>query len=296
MATLNQERTQAQQRLTTASGAGGRPTGTEMKLGEAAGKEKIQVAGKRSESFNKYIDETLVPSGELALTGSDTIKKQMKLLNDPNNSVLFGLYDASQTNSASDKRWAIIRDVLSGAITRDGPGVSEAVAQLGLNSDQRSALDTYSSLNLPLVAATVKQIGGTQISDRDREAAEKAQVNIGRTPALGAFNIKSGQQFGFDMARYKSDWATTQKADNIAELNKLWSREQARLVEQNGKIADQRMAYLKSLTGDKPANTAQVRAAFQRYQVPEYDPNLNGGVGGWKKLRQEDVKNILGVQ
>ena len=301
LAALNDERNklvQKQQQLGAPAAATGGTTGGGMSLNQRQAQQKanVEVGAKRSESFNKYIDENLVPAAEKSLVGSDTIKKQMKLLNDPNNSVLFGLYDASQSNSAGDKRWAIIRDVFSGAISRDATEVSNAVAQLGLNSDQRSALDAYSALNMPLVAATVHQIGGAQISDRDRAAAEKAQVDLGRTPALGAFNIKSGQQFGFDMARYKADWSTTQNVSNIADLNKLWNKEQARLVEQNGLIADQRMAYLKSLTGDKPANTAQVRAAFQKYQVPEYDPNLNGGAGGWKKLRQQDVKTILGVQ
>ena len=36
-----------------------------------------------------------------------------------------------------------------------------------------------------------------------------------------------------------------------------------------------------------------MRDAYRRYPVPQYDPNLSGGEGGWKNLRKRDLNEIL---
>lgn len=254
---------------------------------------KEKIGALQSAAVVKHIDDKLVVAAENGNIGSDNVKKQMALFKDPAKSdILFGLYNAAQSNT-SDKRWAIVRDILGGKLDAKDTEVSKAIAELNLNSDQASALREYNALNGPLVAATVHQIGGTQISDRDRAAAEKMQVDVGTTPALGAFNIKANQQFGFDLARYKSDWASKQPVTSVGELEREWRKEQARLVEQYGKVADERLKFIKDNSRGAPASIGLVREAYNRYPVPEYDPNANGGAGGWKKLRS--LNDILGV-
>lgn len=261
--------------------------------GTAGLEERQKISGLQGAGVIEHIDKKLVPDAEAGNTGSDIIKKQIALFKDPAKSdILFGLYNAAQSNTG-DKRWAIVRDIIGGKLDAKDTEISKAIAELNLNSDQASALREYNALNGPLVAVTARAIGGTQISDRDRAAAEKLQVDIGTTPALGAFNIKANQQFGFDLARYKSDWASKQPIESVAVLEREWRKEQARLVEQYGKVADERVKFIKDNSGGRPASIGLVREAYNRYPVPEYDPNAKGGAGDWKKLRS--LNDILGV-
>jgi hypothetical protein len=134
---------------------------------------------------------------------------------------------------------------------------------------------------------------GASISTSDRESAERAQLDINTTPALAIFAGKSQQLFGFDLSRAKMDWAADKKFDSVAQMEKEWTRQQSKLVEQYGKVSDERNAFIKANSDNKPATIGLVRKAYQMYPVPQYDPNLNGGNGGWKNMRDRKLNDIL---
>jgi len=142
-------------------------------------------------------------------------------------------------------------------------------------------------------AAVKSGVYGAQISNADRTSAEKSQLDIAATPALAIFAGKAQQLFGFDMARAKSEWSADKNFATVPQLEKAWSKEQSRLVEQYGKVADERNAFIKANSDNKPATIGLVRKAYQMYPVPQYDPNLNDGNGGWRNMRRRDVNDIL---
>jgi len=259
---------------------------------------EIDIGKKYSEGVVTHIDKVIAPGAENGDVGSRAIKEQLKIFNDPAKSnALFGLYNKAQGNSASDKNWAIVRDLIGGRLDPKTAAreIDSAAswAQRNLNSDELSAFNEYAALNAPLVAATVHAIGGTQISDRDRAAAEKMQVDLATTPALAAFNTKAQQLFGFELSRYRSDWTAGKDFKTVPELQKAWSKEQSALIEQFGKVSEERNAFIKANSGGKPASVGLVREAYNKYPIPQYDPNLNGGEGGWRNLRKRELNSIL---
>jgi len=282
---------QARPVTTPAAGGGGRAGGTlaqakaANELAKKQGETNIEIIGKRTEGVNKYIDETIVSDGRKGDVIVDNITKQLKLFQDPVKSeALFAVGNAVNA-SPGDQKWTMVRDILAGKFDSNNEiELRQRLAKLGLNSEQVSTLAEYNTLNGPLVQATVKAIGGTQISDRDRAAAEKLQVDITQVPALGAYNIKANQLFGGQLARYKSDWVADKNYDNVALLEKNWRKEEQRLIESNGLIQDKRMQFIKANGSTYQA----VREAYKQYPVPEYDSTSNQ----WKKLRP--IGDIMG--
>lgn len=260
--------------------------------------EKVQreLGQKSSEGVIKHRDEKLVPAADGGQQGSDIVRRQFAVMNDPRSNALFGLMNKAQSMSTSDKNWAVVRDVLAGKIdSREaGKDLPEKWVDTNLDPDQKSLLETMKADTAALATATIKSGGfGAQVSDRDRASAEKMQLNIAEVPALGMFQGKAQQLFNFDMSRAKSDWAATKNFDAVDQLEKAWRKEQATLVDQYGKIADERNAFIKTNSDGKPATIGLVRDAYRRYPVPQYDPNLNAGEGGWKNLRKRDLNEIL---
>jgi hypothetical protein len=260
--------------------------------------EKIErdLGKTSSEGVIKHRDEKLVPAADGGQQGSDIVRRQFAVMNDSRSDALFGLMNKAQSMSTSDKNWAVVRDVLAGKIDS-----REAAANLpakwvetNLNSDQKSLLETMKADTAALATATIKSGGfGAQVSDRDRVSAEKMQLDIAEVPALGMFQGKAQQLFNFDLSRAKSDWASTKNFAAVDQLEKAWRKEQTTLVEQYGKIADERNAFIKANSDGKPATIGLVRDAYRRYPVPQYDPNLNTGEGGWRNLRKRDLNDIL---
>jgi hypothetical protein len=260
--------------------------------------EKIErdLGKTSSEGVIKHRDEKLVPAADGGQQGSDIVRRQFAVMNDSRSDALFGLMNKAQSMSTSDKNWAVVRDVLAGKIDS-----REAAANLpakwvetNLNSDQKSLLETMKADTAALATATIKSGGfGAQVSDRDRVSAEKMQLDIAEVPALGMFQGKAQQLFNFDMSRAKSDWASTKNFSAVDQLERAWRKEQTTLVEQYGKIADERNAFIKANSDGKPATIGLVRDAYRRYPVPQYDPNLNTGEGGWRNLRKRDLNDIL---
>jgi hypothetical protein len=279
-----------------ATTAGGQkpPTLNAMKTEEAQTKINQDLGKTSSEGVIKHRDEKLVPAADGGQTGSDIVKRQFNVMNDPRSDVLFGLYNKAQLGSKNDKNWAIVRDVIGGKLDSKDTEVSKAIAQVKLDPDEFSLLTNLSADNAALATATIKSGGfGAQVSDRDRVSAEKMQLNVGEVPALGMYNGKAQQLFGFDLSRAKSDWASGKKFEAVDQLEKAWRQEQTRLVEQYGKVADERNAFIKANSDGKAATIGLVRESYKRYPVPQYDPNLNNGSGGWRNMRDRKLSDIL---
>jgi len=273
------------------------PADLEAQKKKIAETEKVEreLGQKSSEGVIKHRDEQLVPAAAGGQQGSDIVRRQFASMNDPRSNALFGLMNKAQSMSTGDKNWAVVRDVLAGKIdSREGANLPAKWVETNLDPDQKSLLETMKADNAALATATIKSGGfGAQVSDRDRISAEKMQLDITEIPALGMYQGKAQQLFNFDMSRAKSDWAVGKNFDAVDQLEKAWRKEQATLIDQYGKIADERNAFIKANSDGKPATIGLVRKAYQMYPVPQYDPNLNGGEGGWRNLRKRDLNNIL---
>lgn len=258
---------------------------------------KLKMGEKQTEGIIKHVNDNIVPASMAATDGSDAVKRQFKIINDPTSNALFGLYNKAQSNSASDKNWAIVRDWLGGKLDpNENTKISEALAKVKLNSDESSQATLYLQDQTRLANAMIKSGvygSGASISSSDRESAEKAQLDINTNPALAVFAGKSQQLFGFDVNRAKMDWAADKNYATVAQMERAWSKEQAKLVQQYGKVADERNAFIKANSNNEPATIGLVRKAYQMYPVPQYDPNLNNNNGGWRNMRDRKLEDIL---
>lgn len=254
----------------------GRIAGTE--IGVAAAKENIQVAGKRSESFNKILDEEVRPQAQAGDTVSSVRKQQFAIFDRPgvDTNKLFGLYNAA-AEGTGDQKLSIIRDIFGG-IFKPEAEVSQRLALLNLSPQEKSALMEYNTANQRVNAATLKQNSGPgAVSDAEQRANREANVDITKVPALGAFNAMAQSQFDGDRARWKADWAPTQKAQNALELDKAWRKENQRLSDLYRETATQRAKFI----AENGGTTAAVQLGYKRFPVPEYDPATET----WKRTR-----------
>jgi hypothetical protein len=296
--TFQTERAAAQQRLQQAQGGApatnvpvstaGMPVWQQRQnaaLGEAQTKEAIQVAGKRSESFNKILDEEVRPQAQAGDTVSSVRKQQFAIFDRPgvDSNKLFGLYNAAQENPG-DQKLSIVRDIFGG-VFKPEIEVSNRLAQLNITSQEKSALAEYNIANQRINAATLKQTAGPgSVSDAEQRANRESNVDPTKIPALGAYNAMAQSQFSGDLARYKGDWADSQPATNALQLDKAWRKESQSLSQVYGDIAKQRAQYI----AGNGATTAAVREGYRKFPIPEYDPNT----GTWKKTKP--ISEILG--
>jgi hypothetical protein len=268
--------------------AAGTPVYEQKKQSElnlAAGKENIQVAGKRSESFNKILDEEVRPQAQAGDVVSSTRKQQFQIFNRPGVDAdkLFGLYNAAGENPG-DQKLSIVRDILGGMFKPEAE-VSSRLAQLNLSPQEKAALTEYNIANQRINAATLKQNAGPgSISDAEQRANKEANVDISKIPALGAYNAMSQSQFSGDLARYKGDWADKQPATNALQLDKAWRKEQDKLQTTYADIARQRAEWIAKNGG----TTGAVKQGYVRYPIPEYDPQTET----WKKTKS--LASIMG--
>jgi hypothetical protein len=259
-------------------------------------KTQRELGQKSSEAVIKHRNEVIVPAAAAASDGSQIVKNQLKIVEDPKTDMLFGLYNKAQSNSGSDKNWALVRDIISGKVeSKEGQNINEKWAQTNLKPDQYSALMGIISGNERLATAEIKSGGfGAQISNADRASAEKMQIDIGNAPALGFYNQKAQQLYNFDSKRAKQAWAVNKQFKSPDQLENEWSKESARLTQQYQDVADERNAFLKANSDNKSTTPGLVREAYKRYPVPTFDPNLNNGQGGWNNpVRQRKLVNML---
>lgn len=250
-------------------------------INQAAAVEGIQVAGKRSESFNKYLDDVVAPESVNANTIVSTRKKQFGILDRPgiDANKLFGLYNAAQ-DSPGDQKLSIVRDIFGG-IFRNPDDVSRRLAELNLTPAERSALIEFNSYNQDINAATLKKNAGAgSVSEAEQRVNKEANVDIGKIPALGAYNIMAQTQFDADKNRYKADWAVSAKhnAQNTIELEREWRKESQRVNKHYEEMSRMRASWL---AANGVNNPNAVREAYRKFPVPEYDPET----GTWKKTK-----------
>jgi hypothetical protein len=251
-----------------------------------AQREAQQTTGiKRTESFNKILDEEVRPQAQAGDTVSSTRKQQFAIFDRPgvDTNKIFGLYNASSENP-NDQKLSIVRDIFGGTFKPEAE-VSQRLALLNLSPQEKSALMEYNIANQRINAATLKQTAGPgSVSDAEQRANRESNVDPTKIPALGAYNAMAQSQFNGDLARYKADWADTNPATNALQLDKAWRKESANLAEMYGNIAKQRNQFIAS----NGATTAAVREGYRKYPIPEYDPNS----GTWKKTKP--LAEILG--
>jgi hypothetical protein len=251
-----------------------------------AQREAQQTTGiKRTESFNKILDEEVRPQAQAGDTVVSTRKQQFAIFDRPgiDTNKIFGLYNAAQENPG-DQKLSIVRDVFGGVFKPEAE-VSQRLALLNLSPQEKSALMEYNIANQRINAATLKQTAGPgSVSDAEQRANRESNVDPTKIPAFGAYNAMAQSQFNGDLARYKADWADTNPATNALQLDKAWRKESSTLSEMYGNIAKQRAQYIAS----NGATTAAVRDGYRKYPIPEYDPNS----GSWKKTKP--IAEILG--
>jgi len=239
-------------------------------ISEAAAKENIQVAGKRSESFNKILDEEVRPQAQAGDEISSLRKQQFKLFDRPgvDSSKIFGIANGSG-QSPSDQRWTMFRDVVLGKVSVPDDKLRERAAALGLNRDEQTALAEYNNMNATINARTLKSTAGPgSVSDAEQQANRERNVDPTKVPALGAYNSMAQSQFNADLARYKGDWAPNSTASNALQLDKEWRKEQKKLVDTYTTISKDRLDYITK----NGSTAAAVKQGYVRFPVPEYDP------------------------
>jgi len=258
---------------------------TQKKLDEKSAETDIGVRGKRSESYNKYLDETVAADAKTGYEISGLRKRQRDILTRPgvNTDLIFGLYNAAG-DSPNAQKGTIVRDIIGGWFG-DKNEVSKRLADLNLDRATRSALEEYVIQNAEINKRTLKSVaGGGSVSDAEQEANRKSNVDPTTIPSLAGFNSLAQSQFNGDMAAYKGDWAADQKFTNTLQLEKAWRRESSRLSEMYKRLAEERIKFI----NENGNTTAAVREGYKRFPIPEYDVNT----GTWKKTKP--LKDILG--
>lgn len=252
------------------------------------GQQKIaeKVAGERTQSFNKILDEEVRPQAQAGDTISSIRKQQFQIFNRPgvDASKIFGIANGAG-QQPGDQRWTMFRDILLGKVSASDDQIRERAAALGLNRDEQAALADYNNLNATVNAQTLKSTAGAgSVSDAEQRANRERNVDPTKMPALAAYNGMAQSQFNGDMARYKADWAQTSPAANALQLDKDWRKESQRLTQVYTDMAKKRLDYIVQ----NGSTAAAVKEGYRRFPVPEYDPQTES----WKKTKP--LGEILG--
>ena len=246
-------------------------------------KTDVGVAGKRSESFNKHVDENVTPD---AMNGSDisSIRKQQFATFDRpgvDAGKIFGIANGAGA-APGDQRWTMFRDIISGKVSAPEDEIRQRAAALGLNREEQSAVAEYAISNAEINAKTLKSTaGGSQVSDAEQKLNQARNIDVTKVPMLGGYNAMAQSQFNGDVAKYRGDFAINSKASNTAQLEAEWRREKEKVTKMYTDMAKQRLDYMAGF-GNTPA---AIKEGYRRFPVPQYDSNANGGQGGWIKTK-----------
>jgi len=254
-------------------------------LKQKAGETGIEVGGKRSEGYNKYLDEQVADQARKGYDISSERKRQFGILNRPgvDTDKIFGLYNAAG-NSPDAQKGAIIRDILGG-VYKEPKDLSQRLAQLDLDPATRSALEEYNISNATINRSTLKATAGAGgVSDAEQEANKKSNVDPTKIPALGGYNAMAQSQFNGDLAQYKGDWAVSHNFNNTLELERAWRKEQSKLNQMYKAIAEERIKFI----NEHGNTTAAVKEGYRRFPIPEYDADTES----WRKTKP--LNQILG--
>ena len=244
-----------------------------LDLAKKQQEENINIAGKRSESFNKHIDETITPEAVNGDTVSSLRKQQFNLFNRPDvdPSKIFGIANGVG-QIPGDQRWTMFRDVLLGKVSEPADEIRQRAAQLGLNPSEQSAVAEYAIANAEINAKTLKSTAGAgSVSDAEQAANRQRNIDVTKVPMLGGYNAMAQSQFNADLAKYKGDWSVNSKASNTAQLESEWRKEKQKLTNSYIDIAKQRLDYI-SKNGN---SSAAIKQGYTFYPVPTYDNVTN---------------------
>jgi hypothetical protein len=279
-------------RPTTSSGATianpNTPTTTGAVGGPAQQRQALEVAGKRSESFNKIIDTEYRENGQKGEVISTNRKQQFDILNrtDPVTGkgmaeVLSGIATAANLNP-NDQKLTMVRDILLGGV-RPEKEIAQRAYELNLSPQAKGALQDYSSLNAQIAGQTLRETAGPgSVSDAEQAANKARNVDITKAPMLGAYNMMARSQFNGDIQRYKSDLSANTAAPNATVFDREFRKEQSKLVNAYREVTEARLDFIDKNGGAN--NPAAIREGYKRFPIPQYDVET----GNWKYLKPLD--------
>jgi len=245
-----------------------------MELQKKQGEENINVTGKRSESFNKYVDETVAPEADKGEVVRNNRKQQFDLLKQtdefgkPIDEQIAGLYNAANQDPTNQK-WSIIRDIVAGKALPENDA-SKRIAQLDITPKTKALLLQYNALNAQIAAQTLRETSGPGgVSDAEQAANRSRNVDITNTPLLGVYQMMAQSQFNGDLARYKSAVAAQTDAPNRSVFDQEFRKQSTPLVSMYRDIAQKRLEYIQK-NGNTPT---AIRNGYKFYPIPEYDVN-----------------------
>lgn len=246
----------------------------QRELGTKAAEKGIEVQGNRSQAFNKYIDEDVADQSAKADVVSNSRKQQFGILKRldengrPVDEQITGLYNAANQNP-SDQKWTMVRDIFAGQF-QNPSDLNARIAELNLSPKTRAALIEFNAENGKIASQTLRETAGPgSVSDAEQAANKAKNVDIGKTPMIGVYQMMGQSQFNSDLARYKSDLAADTKAPNRAVFDREFRAKSASLINEYRQIAEKRLEYIQ-----KNGNTPQaIRDSYKAYPVPEYNPN-----------------------
>lgn len=251
-------------------------------------KKQADIAEKRTESFNKIIDTEYRDNAGKGEVIVNNRKQQFDILNrdDPTTGKkvaeqISGLYNAANENP-TNQSLTIIRDIFGGKFKPETE-VSERIAQLNLSPAMKSALLEYNALNAQIAGQTLRETAGPgSVSDSEQQANRARNVDITKTPMLGAYNMMSQSQFNGDLQRYKADLAASPNnmASNATAFDRDFRKHQSELVKSYREVAEARLKFIQ----DNGSSPTAIREGYKRYPVPEYDPTT----GNWRYLKPLD--------
>jgi len=189
------------------------------------------------------------------------------------------LYTAAN-QKPGDQKLTIVRDILTGKVGKPEDRVSERIAELNISPAARSALQEYNALNAQIAGRTLRDTAGPgAVSDAEQQANRARNVDIGRAPMLGAYNMMSQSQFAGDLSRYKSDLASSSDAKSATLFERDFRKTREELIKSYREVTDARLDYINKNGG--ATNPAAIREGYKLFPVPQYDV----GTGNWRYLK-----------
>lgn len=302
LATLNKERSDAQQRLAAATGVPGGAAGTggipqtggaggqrpgenflqyqerlkrEGAEAQAAAEANIALGKEERSKFLDYEEKEIVPKADAAGSIASTRKSQLKgpdgILANPE---IVGMM-AGQGGAAAEVG-NIIRDLVTGARTDEE--LSQRVASLGLTQRQKDVLYNQIQLNRQIAPKTLKENAGAgSVSDAEQKANRDAAINIARVPLYTAVTMLSKDQFDKDQTVARQAFRQANpNLTTVRAFNDAWSKEKSRLDQEYNQIYAARAQYIAKYY-QEGQNPGAIVDAYKHYPVPEF----NRQTGTW---------------
>lgn len=304
IATLNQERAQAQQRLqqaggptgaaATVSGTGGIGAGgvvtqrpgesyaaykqraaLAQSSAEAAAKANIELGKEERSNFLTYEEKEIVPKADAGGSIASTRKSQLKgpdgILSNPE---IVGMMQGQGGTAAEVGN--IIRDLVTGE--KDSEELSRRVAALGLTQRQKDVLYNQIGLNRQIAPKTLKENAGAgSVSDAEQKANREAAVDITRVPLYTAVTLLSKDQFDKDQQVARAAFRQSNPGlTTVRAFNDAWGKEKSKLDAEYNQIYAARAQYIKKYYNDGQ-NPGAIVDAYKHYPVPEF----NRQTGRW---------------